>query len=160
MECFRKLFLLLILCGIVTVNLLWMFRSDFKRRYSPVITRTSMVAFNATLPTFTASVIRDRSHLPTCHKSNKLVGPLRIDYHEMQTAYHDLTAVRSAEIDKLVFEPEFCNPKLAVAIIVPFRDRQQHLEYFLGHLHPTLTRQLSRYDVFHRQDLTRNNVGS
>nr|XP_039265414.1 beta-1,4-galactosyltransferase 1-like [Styela clava] len=47
-----------------------------------------------------------------------------------------------------IFEPIHCRFKHSVAIIIPFRDREEHLRILLGHLIPILQRQLIRYSVF------------
>jgi len=38
--------------------------------------------------------------------------------------------------------PLWCIPRQSVAVIVPFRDRDQHLNTFINHLHPFLRSQL------------------
>uniref|UniRef100_A0A6G1SCU9 Beta-1,4-N-acetylgalactosaminyltransferase n=1 Tax=Aceria tosichella TaxID=561515 RepID=A0A6G1SCU9_9ACAR len=46
------------------------------------------------------------------------------------------------------FEPDGCLPKQKVAIIVPYRDKQEHLEKFLLYIHQFLPDQLIDYIVF------------
>ncbi|XP_039256959.2 beta-1,4-galactosyltransferase 2-like [Styela clava] len=48
----------------------------------------------------------------------------------------------------VVFEPGACNAVHSVAIIIPFRNREEHLRILLGHLMPVLQRQLLRFGVF------------
>lgn len=46
------------------------------------------------------------------------------------------------------WKPTGCRARQRVAIIVPYRDRQQHLELFLRHMHPILQRQMLEYRIF------------
>lgn len=47
-----------------------------------------------------------------------------------------------------MFRPIECNPKDRVAIIVPYRDRPQHLSIFLNNIHPFLMKQQIEYGIF------------
>lgn len=44
--------------------------------------------------------------------------------------------------------PPSCNSKHFVAIVIPYRDRSEHLDLFLQHMHPFLQRQMLQYGVF------------
>ncbi|KAA0719351.1 Beta-1,4-galactosyltransferase 2 [Triplophysa tibetana] len=44
--------------------------------------------------------------------------------------------------------PPDCRPKQKVAIIIPFRHRDNHLKYWLHYLHPILRRQKIEYGIF------------
>ena len=46
-----------------------------------------------------------------------------------------------------LFEPKFCEPA-NVAIVIPCRNREQHLRAFLHHMHAILQRQLLKYQFF------------
>lgn len=46
------------------------------------------------------------------------------------------------------WQPTDCVARQRVAIIIPFRDRESHLEIFLRTMHPFLQRQLLHYTVF------------
>ncbi|XP_040566456.1 beta-1,4-galactosyltransferase 3 [Lepeophtheirus salmonis] len=50
------------------------------------------------------------------------------------------------------FTPRICNssivPRSSTAILVPFRDREEHLSVFLRHMHPLLTRQRLEYKIY------------
>lgn len=46
------------------------------------------------------------------------------------------------------WRPPSCIARHQVAIIVPFRDREEHLREFLNLIHPMLQRQLLQYTVF------------
>jgi len=46
------------------------------------------------------------------------------------------------------WEPALCVARHRIAIIVPFRDREEHLQAFLNLIHPMLQRQLLQYTIF------------
>jgi len=46
------------------------------------------------------------------------------------------------------WSPASCIARQRVAVIIPFRDRQQHLRTLLAVLHPMLQRQMLQYTVF------------
>lgn len=46
------------------------------------------------------------------------------------------------------FRPADCLPQHKVAIIIPYRDREQHLHILLKHLHGVLQRQQLLYKIF------------
>lgn len=46
------------------------------------------------------------------------------------------------------YTPPDCRPKQKVAIIVPFRHRDNHLKYWLHYLHPVLRRQKIDYGIY------------
>ena len=46
------------------------------------------------------------------------------------------------------YKPEDCRPRDSVAIIIPYRDRQKHLEIFINHMHSFLQRQQLQYGIF------------
>ena len=46
------------------------------------------------------------------------------------------------------WEPSHCYARHRVAVIIPFRDRNQHLSILLYHLHPILKRQLLSYKIY------------
>jgi len=46
------------------------------------------------------------------------------------------------------WKPVFCIPRHRTAVIVPFRDREEHLRALLNLIHPMLQRQLLHYTVF------------
>ncbi|CAH0400790.1 unnamed protein product [Chilo suppressalis] len=47
-----------------------------------------------------------------------------------------------------MYTPPNCTARHKVAIIIPFRDRQQHLAVFLRHMHPFLMMQQVEYGIF------------
>lgn len=46
------------------------------------------------------------------------------------------------------WEPTDCYARHRVAIIIPYRDRREHLAILLYHLHPILKRQLLSYKIY------------
>ncbi|TMS38239.1 hypothetical protein L596_005006 [Steinernema carpocapsae] len=46
------------------------------------------------------------------------------------------------------WKPEICKARQRVAIIVPFRNRENHLPIFLQNLHPLLQKQQLDYTIF------------
>ncbi len=46
------------------------------------------------------------------------------------------------------WSPSSCLPRHRVAVVIPYRDRKQHLLVLLAHLHPVLQRQLISYQIF------------
>lgn len=46
------------------------------------------------------------------------------------------------------YTPKDCTSPHKVAIIIPFRNRQEHLKYWLYYLHPILQRQQLDYGVY------------
>ncbi|XP_037079933.1 beta-1,4-N-acetylgalactosaminyltransferase bre-4-like [Pollicipes pollicipes] len=46
------------------------------------------------------------------------------------------------------YQPANCVARHRVAIIVPYRDREEHLRMFLYHMHPVLQRQQLDYGIF------------
>ncbi|KOB74115.1 Glycosyltransferase [Operophtera brumata] len=47
-----------------------------------------------------------------------------------------------------MYAPPNCTARHKVAIIVPYRDREQHLAVFLNHMHPFLMKQQIEYGIF------------
>lgn len=47
-----------------------------------------------------------------------------------------------------LYMPTKCKPRESVAILIPFRDREEHLRILLNNLHPVLYRQQLKYTVY------------
>ncbi|XP_077128710.1 beta-1,4-galactosyltransferase 1 [Ranitomeya variabilis] len=76
-----------------------------------------------------------------------LVGPLRIEF----SVPVDLEQVRKTNPNVMTggrYKPKDCEALQKVAIIIPFRKREEHLKYWLHYLHPILQRQQLDYGVF------------
>ncbi|KAJ8269330.1 hypothetical protein COCON_G00119370 [Conger conger] len=79
--------------------------------------------------------------------SPHLLGPLRIEFSTPVS----LDLVRSenpALQDGGRYRPSDCTALRKVAIIIPFRNRDEHLKYWLYYLHPILRRQQLDYGVY------------
>ena len=46
------------------------------------------------------------------------------------------------------YHPPNCQAHYKVAIIIPYRDREEHLQLFIQHMHPFLQRQQIDYGIF------------
>lgn len=72
--------------------------------------------------------------------------------YEVDSAYESLTSVEQKLAPKLQpggqYNPRECRARDHVAIIVPYRDREQHLPVFLKNLHPFLMKQQIEYGVY------------
>lgn len=63
----------------------------------------------------------------------------------------DLTLVAKQNSEVKVggrYAPKDCISSHKVAIIIPFRKRQEHLKYWLYYLHPILQRQQLDYGIY------------
>ncbi|XP_008589332.1 PREDICTED: beta-1,4-galactosyltransferase 1, partial [Galeopterus variegatus] len=86
--------------------------------------------------------------LPACpEESPLLVGPITIEFNIPV----DLELVAKQNPQVKVggrYTPKDCVSPHKVAIIIPFRNRQEHLRYWLYYLHPILQRQQLDYGVY------------
>jgi hypothetical protein len=46
------------------------------------------------------------------------------------------------------WKPNNCTPNYKIALIIPFRDREENLKFFLNHMHPFLARQQLEYGIY------------
>lgn len=86
--------------------------------------------------------------LPSCpEESPLLVGPMPIDFNIKV----DLKLVEKQNPNLKLggrYSPKDCISPHKVAIIIPFRNRQEHLKYWLYYLHPILQRQQLDYGIY------------
>ncbi|XP_026148171.1 beta-1,4-galactosyltransferase 2-like [Mastacembelus armatus] len=77
-----------------------------------------------------------------------LVGPLRVEFNNGLS----LDQVRKENSNFLQkggrYKPPDCKSQQKVAIIIPFRNRHEHLKHWLHYLHPILMRQQLDYGVY------------
>lgn len=76
-----------------------------------------------------------------------LVGPLRVEFNtpvNLRQVKQDNPNVQLGGR----FKPKDCEALQKVAIIIPFRKRDEHLKYWLYYLHPILQRQQLDYGVY------------
>uniref|UniRef100_A0A9L0J2E4 Beta-1,4-galactosyltransferase 1 n=1 Tax=Equus asinus TaxID=9793 RepID=A0A9L0J2E4_EQUAS len=86
--------------------------------------------------------------LPACpEESPLLVGPMMIEFNMAV----DLNRVAEENPEVKLggrYTPKDCVSPHKVAIIIPFRNRQEHLKYWLYYLHPILQRQQLDYGIY------------
>lgn len=76
-----------------------------------------------------------------------LVGPLRIEFSSPKSL--ELTRAENPNLEPGGrYRPKDCVALQKVALIIPFRSRDEHLQYWLYYLHPILQRQQLDYGVY------------
>uniref|UniRef100_UPI00398E38BD beta-1,4-galactosyltransferase 1-like n=1 Tax=Pristiophorus japonicus TaxID=55135 RepID=UPI00398E38BD len=84
---------------------------------------------------------------PCPETSPHLVGPLRIEFSQsinLEEVKKNNSLVREGGH----FTPVECTALQKVAVIIPFRNRHEHLKYWLYYLHPILQHQQLDYGVY------------
>ncbi|XP_078617408.1 uncharacterized protein LOC144885384 [Branchiostoma floridae x Branchiostoma japonicum] len=76
-----------------------------------------------------------------------LVGPLIVDVKSV-SKFRDIAKKNPEVRPGGRWNPPYCKSRHKVAIIVPYRDREQHLRIFLKHMHPVLRRQQLDYGIY------------
>lgn len=95
---------------------------------------------------FLGSYVNNGTSLCAC-VPDSLEGPLNVStlqplpIGEMELRQTELTPGGT-------WAPASCQPRHRVAVIIPFRDREEHLLLLLNILHPMLQRQLLHYTIF------------
>ncbi|XP_011924692.1 PREDICTED: beta-1,4-galactosyltransferase 1 isoform X2 [Cercocebus atys] len=86
--------------------------------------------------------------LPACpEESPLLVGPMLIEFN--MPVDLELVAKQNPNVKMGGrYTPRDCVSPHKVAIIIPFRNRQEHLKYWLYYLHPILQRQQLDYGIY------------
>ncbi|XP_049912713.1 beta-1,4-galactosyltransferase 2-like [Epinephelus moara] len=77
-----------------------------------------------------------------------LVGPLYVEFDSTRTLDDVKKEVGSRLQEGGRHKPPDCIAQQKVAIIIPFRNRHEHLKHWLYYLHPILIRQQSDYRVY------------
>ncbi|KAM7000481.1 beta-1,4-galactosyltransferase 1 [Tautogolabrus adspersus] len=92
--------------------------------------------------------VEPEKKLEKCPETSPLlVGPLRVEF----TTPVSLEQVKKVNPDLQPggrFKPKDCEALQKVAIIIPFRKRDEHLKFWLHYLHPILQRQQLDYGVY------------
>ncbi|CAH2043344.1 unnamed protein product, partial [Iphiclides podalirius] len=84
--------------------------------------------------------------LPLCDEMPPDLGPISVNKTEIEL---DFVETKYPEVHRGGrYSPPNCTARHKVAIIVPYRDRQQHLAIFLNHMHPFLMKQQIEYGIF------------
>lgn len=111
----------------------------------PVYKTTSSINGNTTSP----SVFADGSILPECPPDPpNLQGPLAISFKEPPDSFEKTVLNNPLMKEGGHAKPPLCLARHKVAIIIPYRDRVQHLQYFVEYMHPILQRQQLDYQIF------------
>ncbi|XP_029029670.1 beta-1,4-galactosyltransferase 1-like [Betta splendens] len=76
-----------------------------------------------------------------------LVGPLRVEFNTLVNLEQIKSENPNLEYGGR-FRPKDCEALQKVAIIIPFRNRDEHLKYWLYYMHPILQRQQLDYGVY------------
>ncbi|CAB1446083.1 unnamed protein product [Pleuronectes platessa] len=77
-----------------------------------------------------------------------LLGPLQVDFRLKMTLDEVRRKVSSSLREGGRYQPPDCVSKHKVAVVIPFRNRHEHLNYWLYYLHPILMRQQLDYGVY------------
>ncbi|TKS87894.1 Beta-1,4-galactosyltransferase 1 [Collichthys lucidus] len=77
-----------------------------------------------------------------------LKGPLNMDFNYKRTLDEVRENIRSVRFKGGRYKPLDCIAQQKVAIIIPFRNRHEHLKLWLYYLHPMLQRQQLDYGVY------------
>ncbi|XP_070842396.1 beta-1,4-galactosyltransferase 1-like [Chaetodon trifascialis] len=78
----------------------------------------------------------------------KLFGPLRVEFNVERTLDEVTNDISSPLQVGGRYKPTDCISQHKVAIIIPFRNRHDHLKHWLFYLHPILIRQQLDYGVY------------
>lgn len=77
----------------------------------------------------------------------RLVGPLRVEFSDPITL--EMVRTENSVLQEGGrFRPPDCIARQKVAMIIPFRNRDEHLKFWLYYLHPILQRQQLDYGVY------------
>uniref|UniRef100_A0A8C6WIL9 DP-Gal:betaGlcNAc beta 1,4- galactosyltransferase, polypeptide 1, like n=1 Tax=Neogobius melanostomus TaxID=47308 RepID=A0A8C6WIL9_9GOBI len=77
-----------------------------------------------------------------------LVGPLRVEFMKPSPVLEQVKKDNPRVASGGRFRPPDCVALQKVAIIIPFRNRDEHLKYWLYYLHPILQRQQLDYGIY------------
>ncbi|KAG8454442.1 hypothetical protein GDO86_000894 [Hymenochirus boettgeri] len=76
-----------------------------------------------------------------------LVGPLRVEFN-IPVEINEIIKANPSLMEGGRYKPSECKALQKVAIIIPFRKRESHLNYWLYYMHPVLQRQQLDYGVY------------
>uniref|UniRef100_A0A8D3B458 Beta-1,4-galactosyltransferase n=1 Tax=Scophthalmus maximus TaxID=52904 RepID=A0A8D3B458_SCOMX len=110
---------------------------------------------NATLASYLAPSVQPETNqtpspkpLPPCPEIPPgLVGRLLIEFSSQMTMER-VQKENPNVTEGGRYTPPDCRPRWKVAIIIPFRHRENHLKYWLHYLHPILRRQRIDYGIY------------
>ncbi|XP_039251674.2 beta-1,4-galactosyltransferase 2-like [Styela clava] len=94
-------------------------------------------------------VAEDGSILSQCPpEPPNLQGPLAISFKDPPDSFEKTVLNNPLVTDGGHAKPPLCLARHKLAIIIPYRDRVQHLQYFVEYMHPILQRQQLDYQIF------------
>ena len=111
---------------------------------------SSAEAKKGTIASSTSGGKSEKSSLGLCAKrGEKLVGPLFVDQEiPDENEEKGLSVEFGGTVEKGGWwAPTNCQPRVKVAIIIPYRKREKQLRIFLKHMHPFLQRQRLYYRI-------------
>lgn len=92
--------------------------------------------------------VEEKKKLEKCPETSPLlVGPLRVEFN-IPVSLDQIKKENPNLQPGGRFRPRDCVAQQKVAIIIPFRKRDEHLKYWLYYLHPILQRQQLDYGVY------------
>ncbi|XP_044195971.1 beta-1,4-galactosyltransferase 1-like [Thunnus albacares] len=89
-----------------------------------------------------------KSLVPCPDTPPNLLGPLNVEFNYKRTMDEVKKEVGAPLQEGGRYKPPDCISRHKVAIIIPFRNRHEHLKHWLYYLHPILTRQQLDYGVY------------
>nr|XP_018668614.2 uncharacterized protein LOC100179116 isoform X1 [Ciona intestinalis] len=99
-------------------------------------------------PTEEKLVSIDPSTKDLCPKfPTELIGNLNVE-SSLKPSLEELDTIAGPNVMDGCFEPTGCEPLQKVAIVIPYKNRYEHMLTLLHHLHPILQRQKIMYCVF------------
>lgn len=97
--------------------------------------------------TFNQNIYKPGHHSLCPRRPSSFVGPINPN-KSASTLQSVEDALRTKVTDGGFYTPKECVPFDSVAIIVPYRDRSDHLPIFLLNIHPFLINQNLQYAIF------------
>ena len=113
----------------------------------------AVLGFNETIKSRKTRSVDEEKDLQLCPEvSPYLLGPLYVRQNDIP----DLTPDSSPFLNHFgatlkmggASKPTECLARTKLAVLVPYRDRSEHLKIFLHHMHPIFQRQLLDYRIF------------
>lgn len=77
-----------------------------------------------------------------------LVGKLQLPANDSIPPSLEMVERLHPDVERGSYKPKACQARYKVAIIIPYRDRAEHLQILLNHLHPVLKRQQLDYTIY------------
>ncbi|KAM4807891.1 beta-1,4-galactosyltransferase 1 [Rhinophrynus dorsalis] len=106
---------------------------------------TGTVLSTAPAPSTSA---KEMVELPICPETSPLlVGPLLIEF-SISVNLEEVRKTNPNVREGGRYKPKSCKSQQKVALIIPFRKRDEHLKYWLHYMHPILQRQQLDYGVY------------